>query len=291
MFQVVLILIFIKSSVSVTLTNFTIVATCNLTASLNSAACSLVPIQSTILIQPQQAYIIPFINVVASTFQGVKYTGFTAQLTSSNSAGTSQKIFFMFGACDSTSSAASCSTDYYNLGGSTPPSTSTCTTNCFLTDTATPTENPYYVANVTASALNFTFGVPTTGNVASYIASASAIGSLSSFVFFMGSLSSLPLTATLGLQGVVTTVSIPPPPPNPPSPPPPVAAPLPGSGGGSSGGSLSTGAIVGIAVGVGGGVILLAIVSFVFLRRRKPIVSEPAEKGHHASPQEQYSSI
>jgi hypothetical protein len=95
MIKFILISLILKTTASLTLTKFSTVATCNLTASLNSEACSLVPIQSTMLIQPQQAYIVPFINAVSSTFQGVKYTGFTAQLISSSSAGASQQVIII----------------------------------------------------------------------------------------------------------------------------------------------------------------------------------------------------
>ena len=48
------------------------------------------------------------------------------------------QLFYFFGMCDTTASAAACSSDYYAFFGTTSPSavvlpsTSVCNTNCFL---------------------------------------------------------------------------------------------------------------------------------------------------------------
>ncbi len=141
---------------AITVTTFTPLSTCDLSSAIaGQSACTLSQVSGQALsIQPQQAYTVPFVNVVQGRFQGIQYTGFSGQITASNPGGTTQKVrndsfelsllaseskklqvFFMFGTCDTTASAAACMSDYYNLSSSgSPPASSKCNTNCFLSE-------------------------------------------------------------------------------------------------------------------------------------------------------------
>ena len=70
--------------------NFTVLTTCYLNATGATPACSLMPAQATMMLQPGQAATIPFVNK-ASNFLGVAYTGFTANVLVSNPSGASIK--------------------------------------------------------------------------------------------------------------------------------------------------------------------------------------------------------
>ena len=78
--------------------------------------------------------------------------------------------------------------------------------------------NPYWTS-ATASNINLTIAAnQTTGGTATrpYLASPTAVGSRTSFVFFTGSLSNVPISVTLSLLNEATMESIPPSPPSPP---------------------------------------------------------------------------
>ena len=71
--------------------NFTVLTTCHLNATgATPTACSLTPAQATMMLQPGQAATIPFINKT-STFLGVTYSGFTANVLIANPSGASIK--------------------------------------------------------------------------------------------------------------------------------------------------------------------------------------------------------
>jgi len=162
---------------------------------------------------------IPFVNQLNSGYLGTTFKGWTGNVAVTNpSAGASQTVFVMLGMCATKEDAATCMRDYYSSQGAGPAST-TCNTKCFLTDAVVRDQNPYY-GTFTTTTFQRTLSVTTTGNIANYFAKPADVATLNSFTFFLGSLSSVPVTVTLTFDTVSTTLNVPPPPPSPPPAPP-----------------------------------------------------------------------
>lgn len=143
--------------------------------------------------------------------------------------------------------------------------------------------NPQYRTGVTVNAISISANNPSFAPLNLITRSDTSYSSFGTgFVFFMGSLSTLPINVQLTLTPVITTQS---------ARPSPTPTPTPGPGGspdsGSSSSMLSSGAIAGIVIGAVVGVILIAALAFFLIKRsssRKaevaptPMPDEPAPK-------------
>ena len=124
--------------------------------------------------------------------------------------------------------------------------------------------NPQYRTNLTANTITILANNPSFASlnlISRSDASYSSFGT--GFVFFMGSLSTLPINVQLTLTPVITTQSARP-------------TPTPGPNSGSSSSMLSSGAIAGIVIGAVVGGILIAALAFFLIKRSSSRKAEVA---------------
>lgn len=217
----------VSSAHAIAFSNSVEVGVCDLNKAAtqgNTPACVLTPLQVTMNLAVNQAKYITFTNI--TNFVKTDFKDYTALVTAITGS-TPARIFLMYGACTSMATASTCADFFYN--GGTNINNGACSPGCYLSWTYVTGSNPFNQINVPANNnyLN-TVNVPFSGSLKNIMASSSwSAGAGGSFVVFVGSLSSVPISTTITWVEVVTSQAVPPAPPRPPSPPPlpPPAAP------------------------------------------------------------------